>query len=168
MPERTAQPATFTIDRHFAHPPARVFAAFADETAKASWFVGPTDESTNETAGESTGESAFDFREGGRETAGGPIPDGRISRFESHYWDIVPNERIIYSYDMHLDDRRISVSLATLEFRPAAGGIATDLRLTEQAVFLDGLDIVADRERGTRELLDALDRYLGESVEVSA
>jgi uncharacterized protein YndB with AHSA1/START domain len=155
MPERTAHPATFTIDRHFAHRPARVFAAFADETAKTRWFVGPT--------GESDGESAFDFREGGRESAGGPIPDGRISRFESHYWDIVPNERIIYSYDMHLDDRRISVSLATLEFRPAAGGIATDLRLTEQAVFLDGLDVAADRERGTRELLDALDRYLAEA-----
>jgi uncharacterized protein YndB with AHSA1/START domain len=60
MPERTAHPATFTIDRYVAHPPARVFAAFADETAEARWFVGPTGESI----GESAGESEFDVPEG--------------------------------------------------------------------------------------------------------
>jgi uncharacterized protein YndB with AHSA1/START domain len=160
MPEHTADHATFTIDRQFAHSLARVFAAFADESAKMRWFLGPS--------GKTTGETAFDFRVGGRETSGGFMPDGSIHRFEARYWDIVPDTRIIYSYDMHIGDRRISVSLATLEFRTAAGGNATDVRLTEQAVFLDGLDGVADRERGTRELLDALDASLGEAQEHDA
>ena len=41
-----------------------------------------------------------------------------MHRFDSLYYDIVPDERIVYSYEMHLDDKRISVSLATIEFAP--------------------------------------------------
>jgi uncharacterized protein YndB with AHSA1/START domain len=67
----------------------------------------------------------------------------------------VPDERIVYTYDMHLDDKRISVSLATVELEPAGGG--TRLTFTEQAVYLDGLDTQAEREEGTRELLGNLE-----------
>ncbi|MFL6111564.1 MAG: SRPBCC domain-containing protein, partial [Catenulispora sp.] len=74
--------------------------------------------------------------------------------YEARYQDIVPNERIVTSYDMHMDDKRISVSLATVEFRP--DGTGTRLVLTEQGAFLDGYDDPADRQRGTVELLDAL------------
>ena len=56
---------------------------------------------------------------------------------------------------MHLDETRISVSLATVEFKPAGAG--TRLIFTEQAVFLDGADTAAAREQGTRDLLDNLD-----------
>src|SRR4026207_2500506 len=45
--------------------------------------------------------------------------DGRSYRFDALYQDIVPNERIVYTYDMHLDDKRISVSLASIELKPA-------------------------------------------------
>jgi uncharacterized protein YndB with AHSA1/START domain len=66
----------------------------------------------------------------------------------------VPDERIVYTYAMYLDDTRISVSVATVEFKPAVAG--TRLIVTEQAAFLDGHDIPAQREQGTRDLLDAL------------
>jgi uncharacterized protein YndB with AHSA1/START domain len=66
----------------------------------------------------------------------------------------VENERIVYTYDMHLDDKRISVSLATVELKPA--GLGTRLIFTEQAVFLDGYDDAGSRERGTHGLLDKL------------
>jgi uncharacterized protein YndB with AHSA1/START domain len=66
----------------------------------------------------------------------------------------VPNERIVLSYDMHLDKTRISVSLLTLEFQ--AAGKETRLVLTEQDAFLDGFDNVASREKGTQDLLDNL------------
>ena len=62
----------------------------------------------------------------------------------------MPNERIIYGYDMHLDDKRISVSLATVEFKPAGKG--TRLTFTEQGAFLDGFDDPRLRERGTIDL----------------
>ena len=55
---------------------------------------------------------------------------------------------------MHLDETRISVSLATVEFKPEGDG--TRLIFTEQGAFLDGYDEPAQREHGTGELLDAL------------
>jgi uncharacterized protein YndB with AHSA1/START domain len=61
-----------------------------------------------------------------------------VHSFNARYQDIVPNERIIYSYDMNLDEKRISVSLATIEFEPAGSG--TKLTITEQGAFLDGYD----------------------------
>ncbi len=64
------------------------------------------------------------------------------------------DQRIVYTYDMHLDDARISVSLATVELEPAGAG--TRLIFTEQGVFLDGYDDAGSREHGTRELLDKL------------
>jgi uncharacterized protein YndB with AHSA1/START domain len=73
----------------------------------------------------------------------------------------VPNERIVLTYDMHLDKTRISVSLLTLEFKPASAG--TKLILTEQDVFLDGIDNVASREQGTRDLLESLDKYVSQT-----
>ena len=66
----------------------------------------------------------------------------------------MPNERIIISYDMHLDDKRISVSLATVELKPKGSG--TRLVFTEQGAFLDGFDDPGQREKGTLDLLDAL------------
>lgn len=79
---------------------------------------------------------------------------GPVVSFDSVYQDIVPNQRIIYSYDMHIDGSRISVSLSTIELEPAGAG--TRLALTEHSAFLDGADNPAQREQGTRELLDAL------------
>ena len=39
--------------------------------------------------------------------------------FDAIYHDIVPRERIVYTYEMRLDERKISVSLATLQIKPA-------------------------------------------------
>ena len=59
---------------------------------------------------------------------------------------------------MHLDDTRISVSLATLEFAPDGDG--TRLTLTEQGAFLDGYDDDDQRKQGTEWLLDNLGKAL--------
>ncbi len=66
-----------------------------------------------------------------------------------------PNERIVYAYEMHLDDRKISVSLATLQAQ-AGGAQRTKLMVTEQGAFLDGYDDAGSREQGTGFLLDRL------------
>ena len=60
--------------------------------------------------------------------------------FDATYLDIVPDERIIYAYEMTIDGQRISASLASIELRPVPGG--THLSLTEHGIFLDGLDRV--------------------------
>jgi uncharacterized protein YndB with AHSA1/START domain len=145
-PARTVQHATFTIDRTYDAPVAQVFAAWADPKAKARWFVGPDDWERSD--------HEMDFRIGGRETVSGGPPGGPAHAFEARYQDIVENRRIIYSYDMHIGDDRISVSLATVELTPQ--GDRTRLVFTEQGAFLDGYDNPAQREEGTRGLLDNL------------
>ena len=55
---------------------------------------------------------------------------------------------------MYADESRISVSVATVLF--SGHDVTSQLVLTEQGVFLDGHDTVAQREAGTRSLLDSL------------
>jgi hypothetical protein len=59
---------------------------------------------------------------------------------------------------MLLDGIRISVSLATAEFK--AEGDGTRLLLTEQGSFLDGHEMPTRREQGMGSLLDSLGRWL--------
>src|SRR3954447_22412826 len=136
--------AAFTVERTYAASPARVFAAFADPAQKARWF-GPGDGAANPN---------LDFRLGGVESMAGGGDGGFSYRSDAVYQDIVEAERIVYTYDMHLNGQKVSVSVATIELTPASGG--TRLVLTEQGVFLDGLDRSADREKGTNDLMDKL------------
>jgi uncharacterized protein YndB with AHSA1/START domain len=145
---------TFVIDRTYAVPPARVFAAFADPELKERWFAMPPDWVDTH--------HALDFRVGGHETNFGGPPGGTVHRFEARYQDIVEDARIVYAYDLYLDDQRVSVSLATIELRPEANG--TRMTFTEQGAFLDGLDDPAGREHGTKLLLDALGSALMETA----
>ncbi|MCX5513902.1 polyketide cyclase [Kaistia algarum] len=144
--KRSAVHATFVIEKHYPAPPERVFAAFADPKLKARWFVGPPEWGQ--------GRHELDFRVGGREISSGGPKEGPAHRFEALYQDIVPDERIVFSYDLHLGDSRISVSLTTVEFAADLSG--TKLTFTEQGVFLDGYDDAGSREHGTRELLGQL------------
>lgn len=143
----SAQHATFAIDRVFAATPAQVFAAWSSAQAKGRWFVAPSTEWT-------LLERELDFRVGGRERARGHWASGVVTDFQAIYNDIVPDQRIVYTYSMHMDERKISVSLATVEFKQANPG--TRLIVTEQGAFLDGYDDAGSRERGTRALLDQL------------
>src|SRR3974377_450215 len=97
---------------------------------------------------------------GGHERAQGRWEGGVVSTFDAVYHDIVPNERIVYSYTMHLDEKKISVSLAPMQLKPAGSG-RTTLKVTEQGAFLDGYDDAGSRERGTGFLLEKLAAALG-------
>jgi uncharacterized protein YndB with AHSA1/START domain len=133
--------ATFTLERTYAVPPARVFGAWADPEAKARWFAG---------AGNP---HELDFRVGGREVNQGGH-DGAILTFESTYHDIVPDERIVYASTLSVDKVVATVSLTTVEFRPTGEGSL--LVLTEQGTFLDNAEQPNWREQGTGQWLDAL------------
>ncbi len=129
--KRSVTHATFAIERTYDAAPARVFQAFADPAAKARWFAGPDE-------WQRVGKHEFDFRVGGRECVAGGPSGGPVHYFDALYQDIVPNERIIYTYDMRMDEKRISVSVATIQLTPAGKG--TRLTFTEQGAFLDGFD----------------------------
>jgi uncharacterized protein YndB with AHSA1/START domain len=140
--------AVFHIDRTYPAPVHRVFKAFADPAAKALWFAGTPDKWQ-------LLERVMDFRVGGREMLKGKWTDGPQTTFDAVYHDIIPDQRIIYTYNMFIDTRKISVSLATLEISAAAGG-GTHLQVSEQGAFLDGYDDRGSREQGTGALLDRL------------
>jgi uncharacterized protein YndB with AHSA1/START domain len=149
---RNVTHASFTITRNWKASPARVFAAFADQAQKDKWFGGIKGE------WEPVSRS-FDFRVGGIENASGRWKkSGVVSHFNCVYHDIVPDQRIIYSYVMHLDARKISVSQACIEIAPDGEG--SKLVLTEYGDYLDGYDAAGSREHGTNFLMDALGRSL--------
>jgi uncharacterized protein YndB with AHSA1/START domain len=153
MTERSEAHGSFTITRRYKQAPARVWSAYADPVKKSRWFG--ADE------GWTTLEEKFDFRTGGRERQKGRWTDGTVSDFEALYFDIVPNERMVFAYEMHIDEKKISVSLTTITLE--ADGAGTKLTHTEHGVFLDGFDDNGGREEGTRQLMEALEKVLAEA-----
>lgn len=149
MTERSIAHGSFTLEREYPHPPARIFAAWADPEQKRKWFGAP--EAGNP-------EHVFEFKVGGREYSSG-AHNGQTYTFDVRYQDIIPDNRIVYTYEMTLNGERISVSLATIELFPTANG--TRMKVVEDGAFLDGLDTVKQREDGTRFLLDQLGASLG-------
>jgi uncharacterized protein YndB with AHSA1/START domain len=150
---RSVVHATFHLQRSYDAPVARVWKALTDETAKQKWFGG-TDGSWELI------ERHMDVRVGGIERLKGRWEGGVVSTFEATYHDVVPNQRLVYSYVMHLDDKKISVSLATMQLQSEGG--KTTLKVSEQGAFLDGYDDAGSRERGTGHLLDALGASLND------
>jgi len=147
---------TFTIERSYPAAPTRVFAAFASAGAKNAWG----DTGDLEEADGNAGTAEFDFRAGGRERFGF-IYEGVTYRYDARYYDIVPDQRIVYSYEMYAGDARMSVSVATIEFVKSGDGTA--LAWTEQGAYPDGIDgpqAPAHRNVGTAAMLDNLTGYL--------
>jgi uncharacterized protein YndB with AHSA1/START domain len=141
---RVVEHATFAVVRHYPVPPAEVFAAWADPDLKARWFVEPG------------AEHALDFRVGGRE-----LYRGAVHTYDARISDIVPDERIVLSFEMREGATLLSLSVATVVLEPVDEG--TRLTYTEQATFLDGADTRRTREGGTRSMLDALGEALSAS-----
>src|SRR5690349_17600816 len=115
--ERSIQHSTFVIERTYSASPARVFSAWADQKAKAQWFP-KADE--------------FDFRVGGREFNRSEHA-GAIFTYDACYQDIVPGQRIAFTYTMERNETRISISVATVEFKKIDTG--TRLVYTEQGAY---------------------------------
>lgn len=157
----TTTHGTFVIERNYAAAPQRVFAAWSDPAAKRAWFV--------EGEGWDIRSFELDFREGGREASrfrvvGGnnPFPPETTFGNETVFDEIVENERIIFTYSMDRDGVRFSVSLASVEFKPADSG--TRLIFTEHGAHFDMADGIKMREAGWHELLGKLDEFLNKGA----
>ncbi|MCY9590952.1 polyketide cyclase [Paenibacillus chitinolyticus] len=143
MSERFVKHATFVVERVYAASPKRVYHAWADPDAKAKWFSKP---------------DIFEFRVGGREYSSGGPPEGPVFTFDASYQELVPDQRIVYTYTLDSDGTRISVSNTTVELIAVEGG--TKLIFTEQGAFFDGHDTPEVREHGTNAMLDGLGKAL--------
>jgi uncharacterized protein YndB with AHSA1/START domain len=139
MTRASAVHSTFTIERSFAAPIGRVFAAWADPATKRRWASCHEDFELVE--------HQLDFRVDGTEVNRTAEPDGTMHTMRARFLDIVPDERIVYVYEMALDETRISVSLVTVLFERARA--ATKMTFTEQVTFLDGHGSADERREGT-------------------
>jgi uncharacterized protein YndB with AHSA1/START domain len=145
MSERAVVHSTFTLERHFAIPPARVFGAWAEPDVKVRWFAGNPDD------------YEMDFRLGGIER-NRAVHNGKRITWESLYREIVPGERIAYTSVLSEDETVATLSLTTVEF--VGQGDGTDLVLVEAGAYLDGREQPEWRQQGTGDWLDALGRHL--------
>ena len=149
MPDRSTEHATFVVERTYPATPSRVFAAWASQEAKAKWFVGTM---------EGEDDYSLDFRVDGLEKAQGGPPGGPVYFYAARYHDIVPEERIAYTYVMDADKTRVSVSVVIVEFE--AAGSSTKVTVTDHGVYLDGGDNAAARQHGIDAQLDTLGTVL--------
>ena len=149
MKTRPIVHGTFTIERTYPVPPARVFKAFADPATKGRWFA--------EDSAPEVGDFKSDFKVGGREVKRFSFKGGTLQN-DTLYMDIVPDQRIVFAYTMSVEDQRISASLATVELAPAGNG--TKLTFTEQAAFFEGGDGPDMRKGGWSKLFERLGEEL--------
>lgn len=152
MTDRSIAHGSFTVERTYKHSPSKVFSAWSNPEFKRQWFGSPSPDKPKD---------EFDFRVGGREYNESDM-EGKFYTFDVLYRDIVPDNRIIYTYEMTMDGKRISVSLATIELFPEGGG--TRMVIKEDGAFLDGLDDYKLREAGTNYLVDLMGKWLDENA----
>jgi uncharacterized protein YndB with AHSA1/START domain len=153
VPDRSVAHGSFTIEREYPVPPERIWEAHSSAEAKQQWFAVPDHEFIG-----STESFTLDFREGGTEVLVSRLHDGRQMRLESRFWDVVPNERFVATYDCVIGDRRLSVSLYSVQLIPTETG--TKFITVEDGAFLDGLDSEEGRVQGVTYDLDNLGKYL--------
>ena len=146
--------STFSIERVYPVPPARVFAAFANEASKRRWFA--------EGEGWEVFEYRLDFRVGGSEVSRFNFRGGPEIRNDTIFQDIIDDRRIVFVYRMAIESKPLSASLATVELVPSGNG--TLLTYTEQGAYLDGADPARGREEGSRELMEKLAIELQHSI----
>ena len=97
---RSVVHAIFSLERVYDASPTQVFRALSDQAVKARWFEGGE--------GWVMLERHMDVRPGGRERLQGRWASGTVTTFDAVYFDVVPNQRLVYGYEMRLDDRKIS------------------------------------------------------------
>lgn len=141
---------SFRIERTYPQTPAQVFHAFADKEMVRLWRI--------EDPHCVVHEFSFDFRVGGSEVSRFSFGGGPEIRLDAQFQEIVPSQRIVFTYRMAMGASPMSVSLTTVELHPSGKG--TRLVFVEHGAFFDGVDSAKGREEGARGLLEKLAAFL--------
>jgi uncharacterized protein YndB with AHSA1/START domain len=115
---------SLTLRRHIKAPPAKVYAAWTQAEQLVAWF-GP-----HETVPDSV-KAEMDVRVGGSFRASFTTVDGEYHEVGGVYREVVPGERLQFSWAWHSTPER--ESLVTLTFRPDGNG--TMLTLLHEQFF---------------------------------
>jgi uncharacterized protein YndB with AHSA1/START domain len=121
---------SFTLELELPAPPQDVFAAYGELPLRKKWSRMP---GTPDNGGHK-----LDFRVGGSESLAARFaPMGERTEhmaYRSQFLDIVPDQRIVFTYTFDLDGRRHWASLVTIEILGGADGAL--LCHTEQYAYL--------------------------------
>ena len=138
---------SLTLKRRIEASPGQVYSAWADPKKIVHWF-GPAQ------AANGTMRADMDVRVGGRFRIDFKDVDGAYHEVGGAYQEVVPNERLVFSWAWHSTPER--ESLVTVTFKPDGDG--TMLTLLHERFFdqkaRDG------HERGWTGTLEKLARYL--------
>ena len=138
---------SLTLKRRLNARPEKVYAAWTDPQKIARWF-GPA------RAKAGTEQASIDARVGGRYRISFDMEDGEHCEVGGVYREMVPNERLVFSWAWHSTPER--ESLVTVSLKPDGDG--TLLTLTHEQLFdqaaRDG------HERGWLGALDKLERFI--------
>lgn len=155
MSRKPVHHASFSVERLYKSPRDRVFSAFTGTDSRRRWLI------------ESDGWTVHAFAPppavapGAVESSSFSPPGANVViTNDTTYLDVQENERLIFAYAMTIDGAPLSASLSTVEFLDDGAG--TRLVLTEQGAY-SGEDDVPGREHGTRLLLEALAKEIGEA-----
>jgi uncharacterized protein YndB with AHSA1/START domain len=136
---------SLTIKRRLNAPPAKVYSAWTDPEKIKHWFGPGATRCTH---------AQFDLRVGGRYQIVATSPDGERHEVGGVLRELVPNEKLVYTWAWHSAPER--ESLVTVIFKPDGDG--TLLTLTHEQ-FAD--EPARDRHQaGWNGALDKLERYL--------
>ena len=143
--ELAARPS-LTLKRRFAAAPEKVYAAWADPEKLVQWF-GPGAVEAGSVKAD------IDLRVGGRYRISFNT-NGEYNEVGGVYREVVPNERLVFSWAWHSTPER--ESLVTVSLKPDGAGTLLTFH-HEQFVDVTARD---NHERGWTELLGKLETYL--------
>jgi len=144
MAAATATKPSLTIKRRFKAPPAKVYAAWTDPEKVKGW-MGP---------GEVKAKSAeSDLRVGGRYRWVMVAPSGQELDVRGVYREIVPNEKLVFTWSWLSAPER--ESLVTVLLKPDGDG--TLLTLTHEQFFDE--DARDQHNNGWNGALDKMEKY---------
>jgi uncharacterized protein YndB with AHSA1/START domain len=138
---------SLTITRRFRARPEKVWAAWTQPETLIGWFC-----TTKAKPGSMRAE--LDVRVGGRYRVSFDMESGEYSEVGGVYREVVPNERLVFSWAWHSTAER--ESLVTVTLKPDGGG--TLLTLHHEQLF----DQAArdSHEQGWTGMFDNLERHL--------
>jgi uncharacterized protein YndB with AHSA1/START domain len=150
MTDISTDHATVVVERTLAVPVSRVYSAFADAKARASWGA-PSD----------TAVFIYDeanFSVGGRDLARCGAKEDPRYRVETRYVDIVAERRVVWTETIHEVDKLLATNITTLEFLP--DGQRTRVKVTVQVASFVGPGMIKNTKDGHEGSLANMARHL--------
>ena len=138
---------SLTLKRRINAPPEKVYAAWTDPEKIAHWF-GPAQVKAGSV------QADIDLRVGGRYRISFEAGDGEYFQVGGVYREVVPNQRLVFSWAWHSTPER--ESLVTISMKPEGGGTLLTF-LHEQFADATARD---NHERGWVDLFVKLENYL--------